>query len=109
MKVIVPGHKYMPANIKTKRPSIQSIQFHYDGEINGGITVHGTSCQEVLRILIDRVKFLDGQKRWDGNDEIIYHLRMALAGFESRAVQRKIENGCLQIESLPTNEDGHII
>jgi hypothetical protein len=107
MEVLIPGHRYLLKNLKSKYNTV--LQFYKDPEINGGRMKEGPSCQEVIRALIDRVKFLDGQKRWAGNDEIIYHLRMALAGFESRAVQRKIEKDCLEIESLPTNEDGHII
>jgi hypothetical protein len=107
MEVVVPGHYYKLANIKYCGTT--SLQFYKDPDINGGSVTAGTNCQEVIRALIDRVKFLNNQKHWQGNEEIINHLRQALALFECRAIVRKVEKGELPIEELPTNLDGHII
>lgn len=107
MKVINPGHYYELANIKIKGKT--NLSFYQDPVINGGAVSCGTNCQEVIRVLIDRVKFLDSQKPWAGNDEIINHLRQALALFECRAIVRKVETGEYDIESFPTGLDGHIL
>jgi hypothetical protein len=53
----------------------------------------GVQTQEVLRALIDRTLHCDRCLRWDGNDKIIHHLRMALALHEARAIERKTEKG----------------
>lgn len=67
----------------------------------------GTQTQEVIRALIDRTQHCDNCLRWDGNDRIIYHLRMALALHEARAIERKTEKGYIKPEMLMTGEDGH--
>jgi hypothetical protein len=67
----------------------------------------GTQTQEVIRALIDRTKHCDGCIRWDGNDKIIHHLRMALALHESRAIERKTEKGLILPEEIYTADDGH--
>jgi hypothetical protein len=67
----------------------------------------GTQTQEVLRALIDRTQHCDRCLRWDGNDKIIYHLRMALALHESRAIERKTEKGYIPPERIATGADGH--
>jgi hypothetical protein len=68
----------------------------------------GTQTQEVLRALIDRTMHCDNCLRWEGNDLIIYHLRMALVLHEARALIRKVEKGIIQPENIVTNrEDGH--
>jgi hypothetical protein len=107
MKVETPGHRYKLKNIKLHGETV--LQFYKDPDINGGTLQVGTNCQEVIRALIDRVQFLDKQQPWDGNKEIVNHLRQALAGFECRAIVRKVEKGELNIETLPTGLDGHIL
>jgi hypothetical protein len=68
----------------------------------------GTTNQEVLRALIDRVKYLDSQLPWDGNSKIIEHLRMALVLHEARVLERKTETGKLAPEKVVCDEkDGH--
>jgi hypothetical protein len=67
----------------------------------------GTQTQEVLRALIDRTMHCDNCLRWLGNDLIIYHLRMALALHEARALERKTEKGIIMPETICTHGDGH--
>jgi len=70
----------------------------------------GTQTQEVLRALIDRTQHCDRCLRWEGNDRIIYHLRMALVLHEERALERKVEKGKLRPELVETSgEDGHFL
>lgn len=106
MKVLDPGHDYL----------LDSL----DGEYNQsvifvkrfrGIGNHpGTTNQELLRVLIDRVKFLDDEKPWALNEEIINHLRMALVLHEARALIRKTEKNEIMPENLNVDEgDGHFL
>lgn len=68
----------------------------------------GTQTQEVLRALIDRTIHCDNCLRWDGNDEIIFHLRSALILHEQRALARKLEKGDLEPEHVEVDpHDGH--
>lgn len=105
MYIIIDGHLYMLDNIDGAGQ--QRLQFVDRGH---GRDCEGTTCQEVLRVLIDRVKFLDREKRWDGNDEILLHLRKALILFEMRALYRKVEKGSILPEDLAFDpSDGHLI
>jgi hypothetical protein len=105
MHVLKAGHKYLLDNLKSTGQV--PLDFYMDSEINGEGS-KGTNCQEVIRALIDRILFLDSQKQWAGNEEIVQHLRASLALLESRAIQRKVDKGLL-IESLPVGLDGHLI
>lgn len=69
----------------------------------------GTQTQEVLRALIDRTQHCDKCLRWEGNDHIVHHLRMALALHEARAVLRKTEKGIIKPEHVRTGDDGHFV
>lgn len=80
---------------------IQRLPYHLKKE--------GVLNQEVLRALIDRVKVLNAEVPWEGNKEILYHLRMALVLHESRALFRKVEKKELDPEHLPVGDDGHFI
>jgi hypothetical protein len=48
----------------------------------------GTNCQDVIRVLIDRVKYLNNQIPHPENGVIIASLRTALEAFEIRAAER---------------------
>lgn len=105
MKVIYPGHLYeldhLDGDRKTPLQFVSRPPLHPAKE--------GVTNQEVLRVLIDRVKVLDAEKPWAGNSEILFHLRMALGLHEARALTRHIEKGKLQPESVPVGEGGHFI
>lgn len=104
MRVVEPGHIYELA--------------HLDGEGTSTLTFvsraplhephEGVVNQEVLRALIDRVHFLNEEVPWEGNAEIIKHLRMALALHEARAFLRHVEKGHIHPETLPIGKDGHM-
>lgn len=106
MKIIDTGHKFLLDNLESETKT--TFQFYKDGKIHNGQTVNGPTCQEVIRMLISRVESLNEEKPWSGNDDIIYDLRHALAGFEARALIRHVEKENLNIEKLPLAEDGHI-
>jgi hypothetical protein len=105
VRAIIPGHLYELDNLKGEGTT--RFRFYMDPEIHDGMSLDGPSSQEVIRMLIDRVKHLHSEKEWDGNHDIIQGLRTALAGFEARALLRKVEKS-LDIEDLPVGEDGHI-
>ena len=72
----------------------------------------GTQSQEVLRALIDRTFHCHNCLPHMVNKHIIYHLRMALAYHEARAVVRKVEKGDhfgSEIESIKLDGDGHFL
>lgn len=55
----------------------------------GNVGSHaGTNCQEVIRALIARVKYLEGQIAHPENGVILGCLREALMAFERRAAER---------------------
>lgn len=62
----------------------------------------GTNCQEVIRVLIDRIKYVQNQIYCPQNTTILQHLRMSLLLFEQRAAERRGR-------SLPSNLSIHSI
>lgn len=67
----------------------------------------GVTTQEVLRALIDRGRHCANCMPHRNNEQIIYHLRMALVLHEARALERKLEKGDLAPEYVSTGPDGH--
>lgn len=103
MKIIEKGHRYELSSIDGEYKQLLTF-------VNREDNPHpGTQTQEVLRALIDRTLHCDGCLRWEGNDKIIFHLRMALVLHETRALERKLEKGNLQPEKIKIGEDGHFI
>lgn len=103
MKVVNPGHIYMLEHLDGS----ESHNINFVNR-NPGQQAEGTTNQEVLRALLDRVKFLDNQLPWCGNKEIIKHLEMALVLHEARAIIRKVEKDTISIDDLEINpKDGH--
>lgn len=114
MIVIDPGHQY---SLKTLDGfNLQYLTFvkregpGYPG--NEG-SYPGTTTQDVLRVLIDRTKYVDAQIHDHRNDEVIHHLRMAIFYLEARAAYRHdrleefsrlIAGHTAEIEFLPTCE-----
>src|SRR5258708_235493 len=99
MKVLDPGHHYSiecyPCNQarKSSRHNLPSVAFvkktglDYPG--NEEPPLDGTNCQEMFRVLIDRVTYLDGQKPCPQNKAILMHLRTSLYLLEFRAAELK--------------------
>lgn len=105
MKIIEQGHIYELNSLDGEHREVETLRF-----VNRepGTGHPGTQTQEVLRALIDRTMHCDNCLRWAGNDKIIYHLRMALALHESRAIERKAEKGYYRAEQVSTSDsDGH--
>lgn len=120
MKAVDPGHDYIidvydeTDDNRGLTPDrvvfLKRIGKGYPG--NEGNPYPGTNCQEVLRVLIDRVKYLDNQIPHTANFHIIECLRDALWLFEERAAERhgrKLENLTVDIENeRHCNQCGHI-
>jgi hypothetical protein len=106
MRELVPGHRFALQNLKSRSETI--LQFYQDPDLHDGEGAAGPSTQEVIRACIKRVQELDREKRWVGNDDIVHHLRCAIAGFEARALIRQVEKDDLEIETLPVLSNGHI-
>lgn len=107
MKVLDPSHRYLLDNLFDFGE--QTLQFYKDPKIHGeGQHQIGTSCQEVIRALIDRVQTLHMECPAPENAFIISGLRQAIVGFEARALRRMAEKG-MPIELLPVKDNGHIV
>lgn len=115
MECVDPGHEYLLDEYDGYHErGMRLIFVKREGEgypLNVGHHP-GTNCQEVLRALIERVKYLQKQIRCDENAVILRKLRDALWQFEIRAAQRhgrtlpEMSGG---IETLPTCKGcGHI-
>ncbi len=114
MKVIDPGHSYEPQEYDGETTENVIVFMKREGQgYPGNIGHHaGTNCQEIIRILIDRVKYLDRQIPHEQNEQILRGLRRALFGFELRAAERHgrtLIYPLAPIENIPTcKKCGHI-
>lgn len=106
MRIVDPGHIYALDSLDGDFQQVVRFVKRFRGDLNHS----GTVNQELLRVLIDRIQFLDTEKPWPLNGEILYHLRMALVLHEARTLIRKVEKGQVLPESLPASRvDGHFI
>ena len=95
MQVLTPGHWYIAQNMEDPAAG-QPIQFIEKKPSDGSsvpvgslVTVHdGTTNEEVLNILIDRLTFLQNKTPCTENDCAITHLQEALHWLEARTKQR---------------------
>ena len=95
MKVITQGHKYELSNFEQDLPEInQTLQFiHKEPTVIGKpelTTVSdGTTNEEVLRVLIDRMQFLQAKFPCRENAIVITNLEESLMWLEKRTADRK--------------------
>lgn len=89
MKIIDAGHVYLLDCIDGDEP--QRLRFvKREGEgfpFNEG-SHNGTNCQEVLRALIDRTRYMLLQKPCAETEAALHNLESALLHYESRAARR---------------------
>lgn len=98
MRCLDAGHSYLVSGYDGGEP--QKIEFmKREGEMYpGNVGSHpGTNCQELLRVLIDRVKYLDGQIPYSGDAKIVIRLQECLYIFEERAAERHHCEGMFQV------------
>ena len=89
MKEVDPGHEYLLDSYDGDQVNrLVFVKREGDGyPFNAGHHA-GTNCQETLRALIERVKYLQKQVRCNEDILVIDYLRRALWQFEVRAAQR---------------------
>lgn len=92
MKILDPGHVYIAESVGDGTGTFaQQIVFvknrgdKYPG--NEGAPHGGILCQELLRILIDRTAYLNGQGSCMETEHALAALRQALAWYEVRAAR----------------------
>lgn len=89
MKILDAGHKYELDHLDGG--DIETLTFvKREGDNYPGNVGHyeGTNLQEVIRALIDRVKYLDNQIEDHRNASVVYHLQLCIASLEQRAAER---------------------
>ena len=97
MRVIDFGHSYaldclsaIPDDISDLQNPlvfVKRVGENYPG--NEEPSYPGTTTQEVIRALIDRTKYVDGQKPHSTNDDVLFSLRCALLALEYRAAEMR--------------------
>lgn len=116
MRVIDPGHEYELDSYDGEQPN-RLVFMKREGEGYPFNVGHhpGTNCQEVIRVLIDRVKYLQKQIPCDENHALLMYLRDALVCLEDRAARRHgrvlrlSDESPLEVEDYPTCAGcGHI-
>jgi hypothetical protein len=90
MRCIDPGHAYVLEQYdgQTYRPYLIFMKRFGPGYPFNTGSHPGTNCQDVHRVLIDRVKYLQLQVPSFWNTLIIWANRFALWSFEMRAMRR---------------------
>jgi hypothetical protein len=99
MKVYTDGHRYELANFEDKATHGQLLQFIQKEPVEGGngelkTTHDGTTNEEVLEMMIDRMKYLQAKFPCKENACCITHLEEGLMWLEKRTkdrVKREVE------------------
>jgi hypothetical protein len=91
MRTLVAGHRYHLANVEGSKSQI--LQFihkepRYEGATEMMTLDDGTTNEEVLRVLINRMEFLQQRFPCSENLGAIDHLRGALTLLERRTADR---------------------
>ena len=93
----IPGHTYELSNFENKDVQGQILRFIHKepNENNELITISdGTTNEEILEVLIDRIKFLNNKFPCFENESAIEHLEFALFQLNERTrkrVERNVE------------------
>lgn len=89
MRVIDPGHQYALAHLDGNCEELLTFVKREGDGYPGNVGHHpGTNMQEVIRALIDRLKYLQWQIPSPFNESAVFHLRAALRDLEIRAALR---------------------
>lgn len=99
MKVKVLGHTYELSNFENKNEEGQTLQFIHkepksDGSTELFTVCDGTTNEEVLEVLINRMEFLQSKFPCKENACCITHLQEALMWLEKRTndrIKRNVE------------------
>lgn len=107
MKILESGHVYVLEQIEPKGEMLPQIVRFIKRSSN--VVTHpyeqeGTITQEILRVAIDRTKYLNSLQPCEENEDCLFHLRHALLCYEARAwrlKQEKVNNGQGKHQSGP--------
>lgn len=90
MKAITPGHQYELDNVGEGTQTLQFVEKEADPADDTKLVVKtdGTTNEEVLAVLIDRLTFLGETLADDFTSEAIGHLEKALAQLVARTTDR---------------------
>lgn len=94
MQILTPGHKYTLQNFESPQEPGQTIQFiEKEPDPHGGdelITIHdGTTNEELLAVLIDRMQYLQAKFPCRENAIVITKLEECLMWQNKRTTDRK--------------------
>lgn len=95
MKVLTEGHLYEVASFEGSEP--QRIQFiHKESRFSGSAVLEtvadGTTNEELLEVLIDRIKYLNDKFPCRENSIVITKLEESLMWLNKRTADRKARN-----------------
>lgn len=111
MKVLVAGHSYGLDYVNEKDADVQVLDFvHFEPNEEGtafNLIKDGTTNEEVMKVLIDRITTLNKRLPCMENKIALYHLSTALDYLELRTLRRTVE----KVEGTPqaraeTGEEG---
>ena len=106
MKIIDAGHHYQLATLDGEA----LVELIFVKRFRGTHNHSGTTNQEVLRVLIDRLQTIDAEKPHPVNTRLLALYREALVLHEVRALEYKVHKGELNPEELAvSSKDGHFI
>lgn len=95
MQVVDPGHIYDltwldldPHDLGPIKGRLEFVKREGENYPGNGSSYPGTTTQEVLRALIDRIQYVDRQIPCMENVLILFHLRRAIYLLEERAAKR---------------------
>lgn len=89
MKVLIDGHVYELRELGSNDAQKLTFVRRSGGAVTYDKEWAGLRSQEVLRVLIDRTKYLHDVLPCKETEEALYHLRRALFMYEARAYRRK--------------------
>lgn len=113
MIVLDPGHKYQLAHLDGYATEILTFVKRKGDNYPGNLSSYeGTNMQEVLRALIDRIKYVNNQIPCSQNEIVLLKLREVVLLLEERAAirhKREPIRKSYEIELLSTcDKCGHI-
>ena len=89
MRVLDPGHRFVLAHLDGRGETIlQFVKRQGPGYPGNEGTSEGTTIQEVLRALISRAEYVNGQIPCAETESAIDHMRAAVLALEQRAARR---------------------
>lgn len=94
MKTLTPGHLYELANYENPTSPGQKLQFIQKVQSPGGLggqldtVADGTTNEEVIKVLIDRLTHLHAKFPSDENAAAVDHLKDTLYALQSRTYER---------------------